>query len=169
MPTLPSPIWLLAVYGYNELTRLDEYKARITSTFGSILKMDSTKKIGIVTKKLAGIAYGTAAWVINVGNEYSVLTCSEGLYSMAAGLMRQYRLAGVPPPQLIYVDRDCCNRGLEWGQLVVRLDIWHLMRNVAGGVTTESHELYPAFRRQLSLCIFEVDSGDARRLTEAKR
>ncbi|KAJ4946156.1 hypothetical protein JOQ06_023826, partial [Pogonophryne albipinna] len=69
MPTLPSPIWLLTVYGYNELTRLDEYKARITSTFGSILKMDSTKK--------------------------------------------------------------------EWGQLVVRLDIWHLMRNVAGSVTTE--------------------------------
>ncbi|KAJ4946375.1 hypothetical protein JOQ06_024042 [Pogonophryne albipinna] len=96
MPTLPSPIWLLAVYGYNELTRLDEYKARITCTFGSILKMDSTKK--------------------------------------------------------------------ECGQLVVRLDIWHLMRNVAGGVTRESHELYPAFRRQLSLCIFEVDPGDARHL-----
>ncbi|KAI4800908.1 hypothetical protein KUCAC02_006994 [Chaenocephalus aceratus] len=89
MPTLPSPIWLLTVYGYNELTRLDEYKARITSTFGSILKMDSTKKLSI---KLAGIAYGTAAWVTNVCNE-------------------------------------------ELGQLVVGLDIWHLMRNVAGGVT----------------------------------
>ncbi|XP_034004122.1 uncharacterized protein LOC117496535 [Trematomus bernacchii] len=84
----------------------------------------------------------------------------------------------VPPPQLIYVDRDCCNRDgvsktaalfQEWGQLVVRLDIWHLMRRFAAGVTTESHELYPAFMRQLSLCIFEVDPGDARRLTEAKR
>ncbi|XP_033996627.1 uncharacterized protein LOC117490951 [Trematomus bernacchii] len=183
MPTLPSPIWLLTVYGYDIMTRLDEYKARITSTFGSILKMDSTKK---VTKKLAGIAFDTAAWVTNVGNEYgqvliSVLTCSEGaegLSSMAAGLMRRYRLAEVPPPQLIYVDRDCCNRdGMsktaalfqEWGQLVVRLDIWHLMRRFAAGVTTGSHELYPAFMRQLSLCIFEVEPGDARRLTEAKR
>ncbi|XP_034064265.1 uncharacterized protein LOC117541213 [Gymnodraco acuticeps] len=183
MPTLPSPIWLLTVYGYDIMTRLDEYKARITSTFGSILKIDSTKK---VTKKLAGTASDTAAWVTNVGNEYgqvliSVLTCSEGaegLSSMAAGLMRRYRLAGVPPPQLIYVDRDCCNRDgvsktaalfQEWGQLVVKLDIWHLMRRFAAGVTTESHELYPAFMRQLSLCIFEVDSGDARRLTEAKR
>ena len=48
MPTLPSPIWLLTVYGYDIMTRLDEYKARITSTFGSILKMDSTKKVSIV-------------------------------------------------------------------------------------------------------------------------
>ncbi|KAJ4919490.1 hypothetical protein JOQ06_025908 [Pogonophryne albipinna] len=139
-----------------------------------------------VTKKLAGTASDTAAWVTNVGNEYgqvliSVLNCSEGaegLSSMAAGLMRRYRLAGVPPPQLIYVDRDCCKRDgvsktaalfQEWGQLVVKLDIWHLMRRFAAGVTTESHELYPAFMRQLSLCIFEVDPGDARRLTEAKR
>lgn len=68
-----------------------------------------------MTKKLAGAASDTAAWVTNVGNEHgqvliSVLTCSEGLSPMAAGLMRRYRLAGVPPPQLMYVDRDCCNR-----------------------------------------------------------
>lgn len=71
-----------------------------------------------VTKKLAGAASDTAAWVTNIGNEHgqvliSVLTCSEGsegLSRMAAGLMRRYRLAEVPPPQLIYVDRDCCNR-----------------------------------------------------------
>ncbi|KAK5610050.1 hypothetical protein CRENBAI_013629 [Crenichthys baileyi] len=36
---------LLTVYGYDVVTRLEEYKARITSTFGSILKMDSTKKV----------------------------------------------------------------------------------------------------------------------------
>ncbi|XP_078810703.1 uncharacterized protein LOC144995132 isoform X3 [Oryzias latipes] len=52
MPPLPSPVWLLTVYGYVVLTQLDEYKPRITSTFGSILKMDSPKK---VTKKLAGL------------------------------------------------------------------------------------------------------------------
>nr|XP_054600042.1 uncharacterized protein LOC107372644 [Nothobranchius furzeri] len=183
MPPVPSPVWLLTVYGYDVLTRLDEYKARITSTFGSILKMDSTKK---VTKKLAGAASGTAAWSTNVGNEHgqvlmSVLTCcegSEGLSKMAAGLMRRYRLAEVPAPQLIYVDRDCCKQdGVsktaalfpEWERLIVRLDIWHLMRRFASGVTTESHELYPTFMRQLSYCIFEVDAEDARRLVGAKR
>ena len=50
MPPVPSPIWLLTVYGYDILTRLDEYKARITSTFGSILKMDSTKMASFVSQ-----------------------------------------------------------------------------------------------------------------------
>ncbi|XP_013861718.1 uncharacterized protein LOC106516080 [Austrofundulus limnaeus] len=183
MPPVPSLVWLLTVYGYDILTHIEDYKARITSTFGSILKMDSTKK---VTTKLAGAASDMAAWVTNVGNEYgqvlnSVFICSEaseGLSAMAAGLMRQYRDAEVPPPKILYVDRDCCNRdGVsktavlfhEWGNLVVRLDIWHLMRCFSAGVTCESHELYPTFMRQLSHCIFEVDPGDARRLTDAKR
>ncbi|XP_034386340.1 uncharacterized protein LOC117729430 [Cyclopterus lumpus] len=183
MPPVPTPVWLMTVFTYDVLSRLDEYKARITSTFGSILKMDSTKK---VTKKLAGAASDTATCVTNVGNEHgqvlmSVLTCSEGtggLSRMATGLMRRYRLAGVPPPQLMYVDRDCCNRDgvsktadlfQEWEQLVVRLSICQLMRRFASGVTTEAHELYPTFMGQLSRCIFEVDPEDARRLTEAKR
>ncbi|XP_078810692.1 uncharacterized protein LOC110015985 isoform X2 [Oryzias latipes] len=53
--------------------------------------------------------------------------------------------------------------------LVVRLDIWYLMRRFASGVTTESHQLHPTFMRQLSHCIFQVDPGGARRLTQAKR
>ncbi|XP_069545914.1 uncharacterized protein [Brachyistius frenatus] len=118
--------------------------------------MDSTKK---VTKKLASTASDTAAWVTSVGNEHgqvlmSVLTCSEGsegLSRMAAGLTRRHQHAEAR------------------GHLVVRLDIWHLMRRFASGVTTESHQLYPAFMRQLSHCIFEVDPGDARRFGEAKR
>ncbi|KAK5605738.1 hypothetical protein CRENBAI_006887 [Crenichthys baileyi] len=107
----------------------------------------------------------------------SVLTGSEGsegLGTMGAGLMGRYRVAEVPPPGLMYVDRDCGNRdgvsqtaalsgGTSW------FVTWHLMRRFACGVTSESHELYPTFMRQLSHCIFEVDSGDARRLTEAKR
>ncbi|KAJ8364716.1 hypothetical protein SKAU_G00135470 [Synaphobranchus kaupii] len=146
MPPVPTPVWLLDVYCYDVLSRLDEVKARVTSIFGSILKMDSTKK---VTKKLAGFAADTAAWATNVGNEFgqvliSVLTSAEGegLLPMAAGLMQRYRIAGVAPPQLMYVDRDCCSSVggsktaaafHEWDELVVRLDVWHLMRRFAGG------------------------------------
>ncbi|XP_062340201.1 uncharacterized protein LOC134038681 [Osmerus eperlanus] len=183
MPPVPSPVWLLTVYSMDVLSRLDEVKARVTSVFGSILKMDSTKK---VTKKLAGTAANTAAWVTNVGNEHgqvlvSVLTSAESvdlLLPMAAGLQERYRLAGVPPPQLIYVDRDCCSSFggsktaalfANWDRLVVRLDIWHLMRRFAAGVTTESHQLYGPFMRQLSSCIFEWDAADVRRLLEGKR
>ncbi|KAL2087162.1 hypothetical protein ACEWY4_018221 [Coilia grayii] len=163
MPALPKPKWLLAVYARDVLGRLDEVKAKITSTFGSVLKMDSTKKI---TKKLAGAAAGTAAWCTNVGNEHgqvlvAVLTASEGhaLDLMADGLMRRYREAGEAPPQLMYVDRDCCSpygpcrvnaMFAEWDGLQVRLDIWHFMRRIAAGVTTEAHPLYGTFLARLS-------------------
>ena len=72
--------------------RLPELLAAATSVHGSILKIDSTKKI---CKKLLGTAAKTANWTTNVGNEkgeivISILTESEsmdGLSKMANGLM----------------------------------------------------------------------------------
>ncbi|KAG5282919.1 hypothetical protein AALO_G00036170 [Alosa alosa] len=145
--------------------------------------MDSTKK---VTRKLAGAAAGTAAWATNIGNEHgqvlmSVLTASEGarLLPMAAGIVQRYQDAGVEPPQVLYVNQDCCSSYgrpgaaaamfAEWGELVVRLDIWHLMRRLASGVTTESHQLYRPFMQQLSSAIFEWQEEDAARLQDAKK
>ncbi|XP_076835396.1 uncharacterized protein LOC143481294 [Brachyhypopomus gauderio] len=100
--------WLLAVYSQDILTRLDEINARITSTYGAILKLDSTKKI---TKKLAGTGKGTVLWLTSVGNELgqvliSVLTAQEGagLDMMADGLIRRYQQAGVEPPIVLYID-----------------------------------------------------------------
>ncbi|KAK7944627.1 hypothetical protein WMY93_000355 [Mugilogobius chulae] len=182
LPALPKPKWLLSVYSRDVLSRLDEVKAKITSVFGSILKMDSTKK---VTKKLAGAAAHTAAWCTNVGNEHgqvlcSVLTAAEGhgLWPMAKGLQRRYREAGVAPPAVMYVDRDCCSLHgrsqvkamfSEWSELQVRLDIWHFMRRFAAGVTTEAHPLYGIFMAGLSRCIFEWDPEDVAALRKAKQ
>ncbi|XP_030196810.1 uncharacterized protein LOC115531596 [Gadus morhua] len=179
---VPGLTWFGRVYVLEAMTRLDETKARVTSIFGDILKMDSTKKIA---KKLAGAAAGSAAWMTNVGNEYgqvlvSVLTSAEGegLTNMAVGLMRRYREAGKAPPRVLYVDRDCCaavgnsaTHGMynEWQELVVRLDVWHLMRRFARGVTTDSHQLYGLFMARLSFAIFEWDGEDVRRLKEAKQ
>ncbi|XP_055750777.1 uncharacterized protein LOC129831422 [Salvelinus fontinalis] len=179
---VPSAQWLLTVRGYDVLFQLEDFKARVTSIFGSILKMDSTKK---VTKKLAGAAHGTAAWATNVGNEYGqvlipVLTDSEGegLLDMAAGLQQRYSRAGVAPPKLLYVDRDCCalmGKGKtaamfsQWDELIVRLDVWHLIRRFARGVTTESHPLYALFLRRLSSCMLVWCAEDVERLREAKR
>ena len=42
---VPKGHWFLAVYVRDGLTSLDEVKAKITSTFGSVLKMNSTKKV----------------------------------------------------------------------------------------------------------------------------
>ena len=63
--------------------------------YGSVLKVDSTKK---VVKKLQGAAANTASWATNIGNErgevvQSVITCSESsrpLQRKADGLVERY-------------------------------------------------------------------------------
>ena len=134
-----------------------------------------------VTKKLGGNTAGTASWARNVGNEHghvlsSVLTDSEGdgLGDMVTGLVERYRKSNVPPPKLLYVDRDCCSTKLkshfhELSNLVVRLDVWHFMRRFAAGCCSESHALYATFMSRLSACVFEWDTKDLQRLYAAKR
>ena len=46
MPSLPQPRWLMTVFVKDVYTRLDDIKAKVTSTYGDVLKMDSTKKVG---------------------------------------------------------------------------------------------------------------------------
>ncbi|ESO99563.1 hypothetical protein LOTGIDRAFT_173705 [Lottia gigantea] len=76
--------------------KVDDYRNQIMSTFGEILKFDSTKKI---CQKISGAGKGTAEWCINIGNENSlilsfVLTCKEStekLKPMAESLMDRYK------------------------------------------------------------------------------
>ncbi|KAI4819903.1 hypothetical protein KUCAC02_027905 [Chaenocephalus aceratus] len=174
MVPVPSSGWLLSTFVLESFTRIEELKAKVTSTFGSILKIGSTKK---VTKKMAGAGAGTALCMSSVGNELgqvlmSVLTAAEGygLRDMTRGLQERYQLAGKEPPQVLYVDRDCCRRDggtcaaaalfPAWPHLLVRLDTWRFMRRLAAGVTSVSHPFYPVFMRRLSSCIFEWDAED---------
>ncbi|RVE55461.1 hypothetical protein OJAV_G00236090 [Oryzias javanicus] len=179
MPTVPKHRWLMQVYAQDVLQRLTEIKAAVTSIYGRILKMDSTKK---VARKLAGRSFGTATWATNVGNEHgqvimSVHTASEGfgLGPMVEGLIKRYAVAGVPPPEVLYVDRDCCGNTLlrrmfrKWKDLNIRLDIWHFMRRFSVGCTTDSHQLYASFMSRLSRCLFMWDEEDLTALKIAKR
>jgi hypothetical protein len=180
---LPCSQWFLAAYIRDVWTRLDVLKASLTSTLGTILKMDSTKK---VCKKLQGEAKGTASWATSVGNERGqvlqcILTTSEAndsLKEFAEGLMTRYARAGASPPVVLYTDRDCCCAGgpsklqvlfHNWNDLKVRLDIWHFMRRLAVGCTSESHPLYATFMARLPGCIFEWDKDDHSLLMVAKR
>jgi hypothetical protein len=182
-PKFPTAKWLLAVYVRDVWSRLPALLAQLTSVYGSVLKVDSTKK---VVKKLQGAAANTASWATNIGNErgevvHSVITCSESspsLQRMADGLVERYSRAGQPPPVLLYTDRDCCCRDgpskyqllfSEWDGLQVRLDVWHYMRRLASCCTTESHPLYGTFMARLSACIFEWDLEDYHLLVQAKR
>lgn len=45
MPPVPRAQWLLSVHAEDVRSRYSELKARVTSIFGSILKMDSTKQV----------------------------------------------------------------------------------------------------------------------------
>ena len=107
--------WFLAAYIREVWTRLPALLAAATSIYGSVLKIDSTKK---VCKKLQGAAANTASWATNVSNErgevlISILTESEGeeaLRPMVMGLMHRYQRAAVDPPTLLYTDKDCCSQ-----------------------------------------------------------
>ena len=83
------------------------------------------------------------------------------------------------PPVALYVDCGCCTekaagtklkaRFSGWEKLIVRLDIWHFMRRMAQGCTTDAHQLYPLFMQRLSACIFEWDASDLALLRQAKK
>ncbi|XP_030219179.1 uncharacterized protein LOC115548574 [Gadus morhua] len=178
---LPLAQWFETVHSNDILSHVEEMKGVITSTYGRILKMDSTKK---VTKKLAGEIGDSAAWMSNIGNEFgqvlnSVLTAGEGagLEELCQGVVTRYRNAGQPEPEAIYVDRDCCSQSgvsavaklfRPW-RSAVRLDSFHFMRRFNCGLTTEHHPLYGTFCAKLSACIFLWDQEDVQRLKEAKR
>ncbi|XP_029545709.1 uncharacterized protein LOC115147586 [Salmo trutta] len=93
-------------------------------------------------------------------------------------LPKEQQEAGVAPPKLLYVNRDCCalmGKGKtaamfsQWDELIVRLDVWHFIRRFARGVTTESHPLYALFMQRLSSCMLVWCADDVERLREAKR
>ncbi len=160
----PSPKWFLGVYVRDVWSRLQLLKASATSIYGSILKIDSTKKI---TRKLQGTAAKSVSWCCNIGNEkgevlISILTTSESLSNLntlAEGLMDRYEKAQKTPPLLLYTDRDCCKHEgpskfqrlfSKWSKLIVRMDSWHFMRRLSKMCTNESHPLYGYFMAKVS-------------------
>jgi hypothetical protein len=169
----------------------------MTSVHGSILKMDSTKKI---VNKLGGESRGSAEWATSIGNEYGqalicVFTDSESeaaLKPMADGLVRRYKEHGQDPPKVLYVDRWCCAKrppggDVEeedceqpdvpetyyhrlfsgWPTMHVRLDIWHFMRRIAVCCFHTAHPMYATFMTCLSEQMFAWDQDDYERLVKA--
>ena len=174
----PTPKWFLAVYIRDVWSRLETLKASATSIYGTILKIDSTKKI---TRKLQGASANSVSWCTNVGNEkgevlLSILTTSESLSNldrMAQAFMDRFHTAGQPAPLVLYTDRDCCSSKFTtmfnlWDNLIIRLDSWHFMRRLASASTNESHPLYGIFMARISTAIFEWDFCDVELLKKAK-
>ena len=107
----------------------------------------------------------------------SVLTASdrEGLKPMAAGLMKRHLDARVYPSTVLYVDRDS-RRGIavetkrllsQWSEMEISLDIWHFMRCIAVGCTTQSQPKYAIFLGRLFQCTFKWSQEDLKPLIPA--
>ncbi|KAK3564726.1 hypothetical protein QTP86_024891, partial [Hemibagrus guttatus] len=111
---LPSARLLHHAFLLAEANKVEDYWSQILSVFGTVLKMDLTKK---VVKKLSGEGQGSAEWFTSIANEHSqivsfVLTCEEStekLEPMCRGLMERFQLANQPVPKILYVDRGCCH------------------------------------------------------------
>ncbi|KAH3738519.1 hypothetical protein DPMN_045154 [Dreissena polymorpha] len=92
------------------------------------------------------------------------MTTSEGhgLTNMLVKIVKRYKKADIPPTEILYLDCDCCGasplqdvlKPSDWKHTVVRLDIWHYMRRIATGCSTDSHALYSTFMGLMSNCIF---------------
>lgn len=94
---------------------------------------------------------------------------------MVDGIIDRYSSAGVSPPEVLYVDKECCGESCvrnlfgAWPNLKICLDIWHFMRRFTAGCSTDAHQLYGVFMSRLSKCIFRWSSQDLKDLSDAKR
>nr|XP_008281292.1 PREDICTED: uncharacterized protein LOC103358197 [Stegastes partitus] len=180
---LPSARLLRHAFLLSEAENVQDYRSQILSTFGTVLKMDSTKK---VVKKLSGEGQGSAEWFTSIGNEHSqivsfVLTCEEStekLGPMCRGVVDRFRLANQPVPKILYVDRGCCRAQgptavealfqpwVDCG-MVVRLDIFHWIHRFDAAIRTESHAKYAAFKSALAGAVMAYNRTDLELLIKA--
>ncbi|XP_074467496.1 uncharacterized protein LOC141753071 [Sebastes fasciatus] len=182
---LPSALILRHAFLLSEANNVQDYRNQILSTFGTVLKMDSTKK---VMKKLSCEGQGSAEWFTSIGNEHSqilsfVLTCEEStqkLEPMCRGVMERFRLANRPVPKILYVDRGCCcEQGptsvetlfQPWvdNGMVVRLDIFHWIHRFDAAIRTESHCKYAVFKSALAGAVLAYNCTDLELLIKAVR
>ncbi|XP_034053846.1 uncharacterized protein LOC117533919 [Gymnodraco acuticeps] len=182
---LPAARLLRHAFLLAEANNVQDYRSQILSTFGTVMKMDSTKKVG---KKLSGQGRGSAEWFTNIGKEYSqivsfVLTCEESaqkLQPMCRGVMERFRLANQPVPKILYIDRGCCRAKApsavetmfqEWfdGGMVVRLDIFHWIHRFDAAIRTDAHSKYAMFKSALAGAVLAYNRTDLELLIEAVR
>lgn len=89
--------------------------------------------------------------------------------------MKRHLDAGVYPSTVLYVDRDS-RRGIavetkrllsQWSEMEISLDIWHFMRCIAVGCTTQSQPKYAIFLGRLFHCTFKWSQEDLKPLIPA--
>ena len=165
---LPEAAWLRSAYIKETSRRLEAMEDEMSSTFGSILKIDSTIKI---TRKLQGKDSGRGTHVTNITNDKgeiltAVLTKSESkeaLKPMADGLVARYAASSIAPPAVLYTDRELCGPSgsmfshpfSAWPDMKVLLEIWHFMCRLANALIKNGSDYY-TFWSNLATCIYRT-------------
>lgn len=99
---------------------------------------------------------------------------------MVDSLISRYNKDNEPTPELLYVDKGCCASKKEpalessfkpWMEdgLIIRLDIFHWMRQFLAAIRTESHIKYELFISCLSGAIMTYNKGDLDLVIKAVR
>jgi len=109
---VPLPRWLMSDYLRDVMSRIDDVKAKLTSTFGSVLEVVSTKKL---SKKLASAAARTAQWMTDVRNDHSdkdaVLCFGTGRLTWTH---RKFSMSAIADPQLVRSSTDGMTFRCTW-------------------------------------------------------
>lgn len=95
---------------------------------------------------------------------------------MAEGLMDRYEAHGADPPDVMYVDKNCCRSSDDhtairvlfsrWDKVIYRLDPFHFMMRL-GSAANPTHGQYKSFLRDLSKAIFIFDGPEFTRTAQA--
>lgn len=178
---LPSARLLRHAFLLTEAGNMQDYRNQILSTFGTVLKIDSTKKVSVE-------AEASGEWFTSIVNEHSqivsfVVTCEEStecLKSMCQEVMDRFQQASQPVPKILYVDRGCCcaqgPTAMEtlfqtWvdSGMVVRLDLFQWIHRFDAAIRTDSHSKYTVFKSALAGAVLAYNRADLELLIKAVR
>ncbi|XP_034065909.1 uncharacterized protein LOC117542365 [Gymnodraco acuticeps] len=141
---LPTARLLRHAFLLAEANNVQDYRSQIFSTFGTVMKMDSTKNM---VKKLSGQGRGSAEWFTSIGNKYSqivtfVLTWPYRRGDNVPGVVRRWY--GCAPGHLSLDPPDAAIR-------------------------TDAHSKYAMFKSALAGAVLAYNRTDLELLIEAVR
>ena len=105
-----SAKWFLAAYVRDVWSRLPALKDAVTSTFGTILKIDSTKVCRTCRVCVQTRQCGRPTWAMSEKSSFPSWQSESAiaLQPMADGLVNRYSRASKPCPLVLFPNRGCC-------------------------------------------------------------
>ncbi|KAL0963392.1 hypothetical protein UPYG_G00305770 [Umbra pygmaea] len=177
---LPCAQLLRHAFLLAEADNVQDYRSQILSTFGTILKMDSTKKASGEEIGWGGQGLGRVVHQHRQRVLPDRVLCPEKLRPMCGGVVERFRLANQPVPKILYINRGCCKAQgptavetlfQSWVEdgMVVRLDIFHWVHHFDAALRNAAISKYAAFKSALAGAVLAYNREDLQLLITAVR